>query len=148
VSALEGGGALSLSCHRILFRGPATSEGTGEDAASDDVEEATEVTPKAVLAVLKRRPLSPNARKMLEIVWKAGPPGLTMAEIGEKMGVSDRVLFGVHSAFVRRIYGTPGWPQEKYFFAWDSDAEERGEELRYWMGDVVSEVLNSGKFQL
>ena len=126
---------------------PATQV-SGGDPASDEKAVEVEVTPKMVLAVLKRRPLSPSARKMLEVVSKVGPPGLTSAEIAQRMGISSREVAGVHSSFVRRIQNTPGWPKERYFFDWDRRAEEEGEEIRYWLSDPVAEVLKSGKFPL
>jgi hypothetical protein len=67
------------------------------------------------------------------------PPGLTTAEIAEKMGVSDRVLAGTHSAFVRRMEGTPGWPIGKYIFGFDPSDETR----EYWMTDAAAEALKT-----
>ena len=72
-----------------------------------------EITPKNVLDVLSRAPVLMNARKAIDVLYleEDDSYGLTTDEIAERMGISNKVLTGVFSAFSRRVKGTEGWPK-------------------------------------
>ena len=110
-------------------------------------DEGAEITPELVTLVLTRLYLSSNVRKVFKAMLRSGPRGLSTAEIAEAVGITPAQLSGVFGAFGRRVANTEGWPPEKSFVAFARDDENEGE-WRYWLPQVVRDVLESGRIKL
>jgi hypothetical protein len=108
---------------------------------------SVEITPKLVLAVLNRRYLSSAMRGVLKTMLKSGPKGLTTTDIAKAIGHTRQELAGVFGAFGRRVANTKGWPGDVSFVEYARDEGDEGE-WRYWLPQVVRDVLESGQFKL
>jgi hypothetical protein len=108
---------------------------------------SSQVTPSLVLRVLSRRRLKSNIRNVLKVLWKAGSKGLTTTEIAKAAGISRESLAGVFGAFGRRVANTPGWPQGVSFAEYAQGDDDRAE-WRYWLPEVVRDVLDGGQIKL
>jgi len=126
----------------------ASSELSQADEAPNITHKAAaERSPALVLRVLGRRHLSSAMRGVLKTMLKAGPNGLTTTEIAKAIGHTRQELAGVFGAFGRRVANTEGWPNGVSFVEYEREEGDEGE-WRYWLPQVVREVLESGQFKL
>jgi hypothetical protein len=133
---------LSGQNNNLEIRASPTHEPSGSGSGVSD-----EITPKLVLAVLNRRYLSSAMKGVLKTMLKSGPRGLTTTDIAKAIGHTRQELAGVFGAFGRRVANTRGWPEGVSFVEYARDEGDDGE-WRYWLPQVVRDVLESGQFKL